>query len=133
MGRLEIPPGVVPGFHLEVEARGSRVTVTCSGTLDVRDPSGTLQPELLRLHRELLEAKVSEVRLDFVRVEYMNSSGIKCFMAWFLKAEKQEPRPYTFEVVYDPNRTWQYVSFTTMGHIAPNVLRMAPIAKADPQ
>jgi hypothetical protein len=102
------------------------VDVVCSGTLESQDPGRTLQPALLKLHADLLSAKVALVHLEMQTVEYMNSAGLKCFMAWFLKAE-QNPGHYTIEVVYEPTMTWQQLSFTTMGRIAPKALRMLPL------
>jgi hypothetical protein len=129
MNALGFPDDLVPGFEMRVAQAGNDVTAVCTGSLDAPDAVACVQPELLRLHNALVEKKVKSVRLEMPSVEYMNSSGIKCFMAWFLKAEQSKDQSYTIEVVYDPERTWQYVSFSTMGRIAPRVLKMSPIAK----
>jgi hypothetical protein len=51
-------------------------------------------------------------------------------MAWFLKAERGKDTTYSIDVVFDPGTTWQYVSFTTMGRIAPRILKMVALPKA---
>jgi hypothetical protein len=129
MSGIQFPQEVVPGFDLQIQEEGGKVHVQCGGSVDTLDPVSTLQPELLNLHKALLAQRATSVRLEMQSVEYMNSSGIKCFMAWFLKAE-QTKGGYSIEVIYDPEVTWQYVSFTTMGRIAPRVLRMTPLQKA---
>lgn len=129
MSGIQFPKDVVPGFDLQISEDGGKVHIVCSGSVDTLDPVSRLQPELLRLHATLLERRVTFVRLEMQNVEYMNSSGIKCFMAWFLKAE-QAKGGYSIEVIYDPEVTWQYVSFTTMGRIAPRVLRMTSLQKS---
>ena len=62
--------------------------------------------------------------LDLASVEYMNSSGLKSFLAWFLTASQSKAHQYTIEVRYDPDRTWQQVSFRPMERLAPKVVRL---------
>jgi anti-anti-sigma factor len=107
---------------------GEAVTLVCAGTLDANDSTAHLQPQLLALHEQLLAAGTKKVVLDVTGVSYMNSSGVKCFMTWFIKAERSKVPPYEIHIVFDPQRTWQYVSFTTMGRIAPKVLRTQSLA-----
>ncbi len=128
MSGIQFPSNLVPGFSVKVSQAENRVDIICTGTLEAPDPVAVLQPELLKLHTQLLGSKVSTVHLEMQRVDYMNSAGLKSFMAWFLKAE-QNPGHYTIEVVFDPTVTWQQLSFTTMGRIAPKVLRMLPVKK----
>jgi hypothetical protein len=119
---LSFAPEPVPGFKVESELKDGTCTLLCSGQIDAKDSSAQLQPPLLKLHDELIAAGVRQVRLDVSAVEYMNSSAIKSFMTWFLKAQRMD-NPYEIAIVYDAKRTWQYVSFTTMGRIAPKVLK----------
>lgn len=129
MSSIQFPADVVPGFEMRVlDVVEPQVRIVCSGALDALDPVSRLQPELLRLHTALVDGRFGTVRLEMQAVEYMNSSGIKCFMAWFLKAE-QTRDAYAIELVYEPDVTWQYVSFTTMGRIAPKTLRMTPLSR----
>lgn len=115
------PPEPVQGFTVKLSATGDTCDLVCAGTLDGKDPSADLQPHLLALHDQLMASAVKLVRMDVMAVEYMNSSAVKCFMMWFIKAERGNS-PYKIEITFNPQRTWQYVSFTTMGRIAPKVL-----------
>ena len=129
MNCIRFPVGILPGFEMRVaDEAPPLVRIVCSGALDALDSAPRLQPELFRLHAALVENHFTTVRLEMQAVDYMNSSGIKCFMAWFLKAE-QSRETYAIELVYDPDVTWQYVSFTTMGRIAPRTLRMFPLSR----
>ena len=128
MTTLQFPAEPVPGFLVSVQQHGEIVKMVCSGTLDAKEVTHLLQPQLLGFHDQLLAAGCREVTLDFSAVNYMNSSAIKCFMAWFLRAERHKEAAYTIHVSYDPKRTWQFVSFTTMGRIAPKVLRTNALA-----
>ncbi|HLL52518.1 MAG TPA: hypothetical protein VK447_03170 [Myxococcaceae bacterium] len=129
MSGITFPSHLVDGFGMRVTQTGDRVDVLCSGTLESADPVRVLQPALLQFHADLVGGKVALVHLEMQSVDYMNSAGIKCFMAWFLKAE-QNPGHYTIEVVYEPAVTWQQLSFTTMGRLAPKALKMLPLKSA---
>jgi hypothetical protein len=130
MSAVSLPEEPVPGFKTKVRVDAKNCTIVCSGVLDAPDSTSNLQPQLLRLHELLQGEQFKQVRLDLSAVTYMNSSAIKCFMAWFLKAERNKDTSYGIEVVYDPQATWQYVSFTTMGRIAPRVLKTVGLSKA---
>ena len=127
MSTLQFPAEPIPGFKVQLTHEGSSLRLVWSGTLDARDVTTQLQPRLLELHEQILKAGCAQVVLDFSAVDYMNSSAIKCFMAWFLRAERAPGLPYGIDVVFDPGRTWQYVSFTTMGRIAPRVLKTSAL------
>jgi hypothetical protein len=121
----------VPGFRTRLELEGDVCRIFCQGVLDgPPERTASLQPDLLRLHEALGEHRVKRVRLDVSPVEYMNSGGIKSFMAWFLRAERAPLPTYVIEVIYDPSRTWQQVSFAAMGRLVPRVLRTVPVLAA---
>jgi hypothetical protein len=130
MTAVHLPEEPVAGFKTKTSVDGKQCTVVCTGMLDAPDSTSNLQPSLLKLHDALQAEKFTLCRLDLSAVTYMNSSAIKCFMAWFLKAERMKDTTYQIEVIFDPQATWQYVSFTTMGRIAPRVLKMTGLTKA---
>jgi len=130
MSAVSLPAEPVPGFKTRLTVKDKECTVECSGMLDGPDSTNVLQPQLIRLHDLLHAERFVRVRLDLSQVTYMNSSAIKCFMAWFLKAERNKDTSYTIDVVFDPATTWQYVSFTTMGRIAPRILKTVALPKA---
>ena len=125
---VSFPEQPVAGFKVRLTTSDDALTLTCTGTLDGNEATSQLQPHFLQLHEKLVAAGTKKVRLDVTAVDYMNSSGVKCFMTWFLKAERAQA-PYPIEIVFDPQRTWQYVAFTTMGRIAPKVLKTFPLQK----
>ena len=128
MPAVSFPEHPVPAFNVKLGVDGETCSLVCSGTLDASDSTTELQPQLLSLHEQLVQSGIKKVVLDVTAVSYMNSSGVKCFMSWFIKAERSKTPPYEIQIVFDPQRTWQYVSFTTMGRIAPKVLRTQSLA-----
>jgi hypothetical protein len=124
------PEEIVPGFHLRVKKEPGAWTIECSGTLGAIDAASRVQPELLRLHDAAVANDVHHLTLDMHDVDYMNSSGIKGFVAWFLKADWSTDHRYTIELLYNPQRSWQSVSFSAIERLVPNILRVRAAAEA---
>lgn len=125
---FELPAQLTPDFAVRVQQDDARWVVSCSGTLDTSDAAAQVQPALLKLHEAVVAAKIPVVRLEVDSVEYMNSSGLKSFMAWFLTASNVKQDRYLIEVIFDPSRSWQQLSFKPMERLAPNSVKLVPRA-----
>lgn len=123
---------LTPEFQLTFEQREGRWSVVASGILDVANAAAVVQPELIRLHAEAVRQGVPTVGLEVGEVEYINSSGLKSFMAWFLTAANEREGKYQIEVSYDPTRSWQHSSFRPMERLAPQTVKLVPRAAASP-
>jgi hypothetical protein len=118
-----------PGFRGALIKGEGAWRLVCEGVLDARDAAALVQPELLKLHASLVEEKISTVRLEIANVEYINSSGLKSFMAWFLAASNLKENRYSIEVEYDQGSSWQQLSLRPMERLAPNTVKLLPRVK----
>lgn len=114
------------GFHISVRDAGDAYAVDCWGVLDTPDACANLQPQLLLLHKAIVDQKIRKVRLNLQGVDYMNSGGLKSFMAWFITANQTQEHRYEIEVSYDPERSWQPISLRPMKRLAPAVILLTP-------
>ncbi len=121
-------PDLTPDFRISLEERPDRWVISCTGILDVANAAAVLQPELLRLHAAAIAAKLERVEVRLQDAEYMNSSGLKAFMAWFLTAANEKQGKYRIEVHVDPARSWQHTSFRPMERLAPNTVTLVSAA-----
>ena len=126
MSSFQFPPNLASGFKINLKEAGETWIVECSGVLDTPDACAAVQPQLLALHHAAVVARIPTVRLEVQGVEYMNSSGLKSFMVWFLAANQSKDHRYGIEVSYDPDRTWQPISLRPMERLAPNVVHLKP-------
>jgi hypothetical protein len=117
---------LVPGFNLRVAFDGGHPVAHCSGVLDGEDAAAKLQPELMKLHEAIIAAGAKAVRLELCDVSYMNSNGIKAFAVWFLKAEGSREHPYSIDLVYNPEVSWQRWSVGALQVLTPRTLRLVP-------
>ena len=128
---FQFPANLTPDFRIALHPEGDRRwNVRCSGILDAPNAAALLQPELLRLHSAAIEARIPIIGLELEAVEYINSSGLKSFMAWFLAAANETEFRYTIEVTYDPSRSWQQLSLKPMERLAPRTVKLVPRANS---
>ncbi len=121
---FEFPARLTADFWITLKRSPERWTAHCAGILDSQDAAAVVQPELLRFHQAVTDAKVPVVGLELYDVEYMNSSGLKSFMAWFLAAANARESRYIIEVSFDPGRSWQQLSFRPMERLAPQTVKL---------
>src|SRR5512140_159766 len=124
---FEFPARLTADFWITLKRSPERWTAHCAGILDSQDAAAVVQPELLKFHQAVTDAKVPVVGLELHEVEYMNSSGLKSFMAWFLAAANSRESRYTIEVMFDPGRSWQQMSFRPMERLAPQTLKLVEL------
>lgn len=87
--------------HATLEAQGD--TVVFSGELDSPNPGQFLTPFLSQVADQMGD----KVRLDFSKLDFLNSSGIKCLVSFVLE------KPPEAKVIFitDSAKTWQKTSF----------------------
>lgn len=118
-------------FLVTVSEEGTLWRVECRGTVDHVEASSLIQPVLMKLHEEVVAGSVARVQLDVQHVDYMNSSGLKGFITWFLAAEYgNNGQPYQIEFLYDRRKTWQAVSSAVMEKVAPRSLKARAVQDA---
>jgi hypothetical protein len=123
---FDLPERLAPGFLARLEKDSKAWRVRCWGVLEVPNATVEVQSRLLALHEAALAARIPLVELDVSDVEYMNSSGLKSFMAWFLAAANTRGGAYAIRVGYDPARRWQQISLRPMERLAPDTVRLVP-------
>lgn len=123
---FQFAPHLGGQFQLSLDVQGEVWAVRCSGILDAANAASIVQPELLRFHQAVIDRGIRRVELAVQDVEYMNSSGLKSFMAWFLTAANAGERAYTIDVSFHPGRSWQHLSLRPMERLAPKTVRLRP-------
>ena len=95
-------------------------TVSFDGDIDMADPSPLLDPLFEKLHSQALEDSASSVTLDFSRLTYLNSSGIKAVAKWIMRlAAVPDAKKYKIKIIHNPDTTWQVTSLPTLTYLVP--------------
>jgi hypothetical protein len=119
-GALQLEPATAAGFACTPSYEDGQLSVAFDGTGDVAAIE-TLADYLKRLHTEALRLGVAEVRCDFRKLSFMNSSCFKSFVVW-IDNVKGLPNPYKIRFVTDPDVHWQRRSLEALRRLATGVV-----------
>lgn len=105
---------IVPAVH------DTKLRLTMSGAVEMRDPGEMLNPFWTRIDEEARTRRVQSVEVDLRDLNFMNSSGILTLVRWITKLKVSNAYRLVFR--YDRNVTWQRSSIPTLAKLAPNVV-----------
>jgi len=120
MSQLMLEPVQAGAFTCTPELTDDKLHVVFTGTGDVGAVE-LLGGYLKRLHREAQRVGVSEVRCDFRKLSFMNSSCFKAFVVW-IDTVKTSDHGYKICFVTDPEMHWQRRSLEALRRLATNVV-----------
>jgi len=106
----------------------TKMRLTVSGAVEMRDPGEMLNPFWTRIDLEARNRRLQSVEVDLRDLNFMNSSGILTLVRWITKAKTHAPfDAYKLVLRYDRNVTWQRSCVPTLAKLAPNVIVPAEI------
>jgi len=103
-----------PGFELTTELTDGGLDLRFSGTADMHaiEPLDTY---LGAIHASALERRASRVRVDFRKLEFMNSSCFKSFVSWIGHVQEAAPSErYQIEFQSNAQMHWQRRSLNAL-------------------
>ena len=121
-GQFAVPPVAETGFSATAKASGPSVRLTLEGTADVRavEPLAKLMPIL---HDEVVRVGGREVVVDFLAVEFMNSSCFKSFVTWISMLQALGPeKQYKVKLLSNPDVHWQRRSLRALSCFAADLV-----------
>ena len=104
----------IDGLHLEF-----------IGEIDMRDPELALLDFLLRANGIVAGLADRKLFVDFTRLTYMNSSGIKLLITWLMGIRELPPeKQFVLIVHHDPESAWQTSCLPILQKILPDFVRI---------
>lgn len=102
-------------YTINLKIKEDRVLITINGNIDVSDPGVVLSPFFQKVQEYVIDMNLKHVDMDLSKLNFLNSSGIKCIVAWigripFLAQNKR----YCVTMKYNPDITWQETSLRTI-------------------
>ncbi|MCB1190677.1 MAG: hypothetical protein H7A23_23135 [Leptospiraceae bacterium] len=105
----------IDNLEIKVKKENSHISISWMGKSDNRNPSASLIPYFNGMIDEI---KGNSLRIDFTKLEYMNSSSVIPIIQ-FIK--QLEGAAIPTEVVYDGSSSWQKKSFEALEKICNNL------------
>jgi len=99
--------------------------LTFSGDIDVQNPEPIFVPFFEQIHNKLIENNIKYVELDFSKLTFLNSSGIKTLIKWITKVTPLPPeKKYRFKIIANSEITWQETSLKMLSMLAPGLIEI---------
>jgi hypothetical protein len=114
------------GFSLVPLPESPVPTVKFSGNGDAEAVT-PLDRFLKLLHKNLLDEKSTEIRVDLYDLYFMNSSCLKAFVSWIYKVNTTG-RPYQIHLQMNPRQPWQRRSLEPLKRLAPAVVSLDDVS-----
>jgi hypothetical protein len=108
------------GFQAVATLEEPRLSIAFSGSGDM-NAIELLAGYLKQVHEQALRLSIQQVRCDFRRLGFMNSSCFKSFVVW-IDTVKNAPIAYKISFLTDPNLHWQRRSLEALRRLAVDVV-----------
>ncbi|HJW94682.1 MAG TPA: hypothetical protein VJ901_13770 [Thermoanaerobaculia bacterium] len=115
-----LTPFSMEGLSIVPAVHDTKMRLTVSGAVEMRDPGELLNPFWTRIDQEARDRHLQAVEVDLRDLTFMNSSGILTLVRWITKLKVSNAYRLVFQ--YDRNVTWQRSSIPTLAKLAPNVV-----------
>jgi hypothetical protein len=121
---LDLPTVSAPSFVMEAKQGQGPVVVEVRGTADI-PARESLDRFITQLHAETVRAGKKEVVIDFMRLEFMNSSCMKSLVTW-ITGVQELPAPSQYRICFRSNREilWQRRSLQALKCFADALVRI---------
>ena len=125
MNKLNIEPVKQSRISIEVSDVSSGIGVGFVGDIDMQDPGEILDPIFDKIHNGCMAQGIKEVDLDFKKLSFLNSSGIKAIAKWIMKlADLAEDKKYVIKILHNREITWQATSLPTLTFLVPGAVKV---------
>ncbi len=125
MNRLEIENYITDSLSINIIDKDELIAIEFSGEIDMQDPETLLLPFFEKIHNKILELNLKEICLNFEKLNFLNSSGIKALIKWIqlvllLPSEKK----YTFKIYASSKIPWQINSLKLLSILSSTLIQV---------
>ncbi|WP_028972716.1 hypothetical protein [Spirochaeta cellobiosiphila] len=123
MNKLQIENINEDRVKIQVEDIDSGLRLIFEGDIDMQDPSQILDPLFDKIHTGACEQGFDYIEVDFNKLSFLNSSGIKALAKWIMKmALLSEHNKYLIKIIHNKSITWQVTSLPTLTYLVPGAV-----------
>lgn len=125
MNKFGLENVVTEKSNVELTDLDNGVKVNFSGDIDIQNPEPIFVPFFEQIHNNIIENGIKYVELDFSKLTFLNSSGIKTLIKWITKVTPlPADKKYNFKVIANSQITWQETSLKMLSMLAPGLIEI---------
>lgn len=103
-------------------------TIAFKGSISLRVPAEVLRPFFADVHAACIADGIQELALDFVELEFMNSSSIRVLVTWLdWIAAEQEAKQYVLHFRTKPGVTWQRTTLSVLQTLSKKHVKISSV------
>ncbi|OHD10974.1 MAG: hypothetical protein A2086_09115 [Spirochaetes bacterium GWD1_27_9] len=126
MNKFGIENVITEKATVELADIANGIKVTFTGDIDVQNPEPIFVPFFEQIHNKVIQNSVKYVELDFSKLTFLNSSGIKTLIKWITKVTPlPADQKYRFKIVANSEITWQETSLKMLAMLAPGLIEIS--------
>lgn len=125
MNKFGLSNVVTEKANVELVDIANGVKVLFNGDIDVQNPEPIFVPFFEQIHANMIAQGVKYVELDFSKLTFLNSSGIKTLIKWITKVTPlPADQKYNFKIIANSQITWQETSLKMLSMLAPGLIEI---------
>lgn len=126
MSTIDVPAIRDSDFGVDASYADGEVRLVFTGNADGKAIQ-PLEDLLEKLHPEVVRLGAKKVTVDFLNLEFMNSSCFKSFVAWISKVQ-EETEQYRVTFLSNPDTLWQRRSLHALSCFAADLISIETCA-----
>ncbi|OHD07280.1 MAG: hypothetical protein A2086_05425 [Spirochaetes bacterium GWD1_27_9] len=126
MTTLDIKNFITDKVKIEfIEETIEKVKLDFIGELDFENPESVVFPFFNEIHNKVISNKVKCVEVDFTKLEFLNSSGLKTLIKW-IKTDITLPEDnrYKFKIIATSKIHWQENALKVLPMLSPLLIEI---------
>ena len=128
MNKLSIEDFISEDINIIIEDIDEGVKAAFIGDIDSQDPDSLLMPFFEKINSKIINNNIKLVELDFLKLNFMNSSGTKVIIKWAqLSLILPEHKSYKFRILANSHVSWQVNSLKLLTMLSPDIIEISII------
>ena len=125
MSKLGIPDLIEDKLEASIQDTEDGVVLAFSGMIEMMN-APAVRDFLENAHAKIVEAGLKHVYADMSGLKVLTSVGVRHFAHWLLQIHKAGDRSYELVFYYDPQVSWQEVTFSNIVELVPDHASLKP-------
>jgi len=125
LNKLQLDNYVSNTITIEICDYDNSVKISFIGEIEMQDPESIFLPLFEKIHNKIIELQLKEIHLDFEKLNFLNSSGIKILIKWIqLAIFLPENQKYKFKIYASSKIPWQSNSLKLLSMLSENLIQI---------
>ncbi|OHD18033.1 MAG: hypothetical protein A2086_15875 [Spirochaetes bacterium GWD1_27_9] len=126
MNKLNLNFKSTDKLNIDVYDIENGVEIIFKGFIDDKNPEAMLSSFFNEAHDKIIKSSIKYIELDFTKLIFLNSSGIKILIQWITKdATLSQDKQYYFRLKINSDFHWQENSTSMLKMLVPDLITIS--------